>query len=321
MQDFIKRVPIPTSGLALGLAALGNLLQPNTDEIRIICGLLATALIALVALKSLMYPHMLREDMHNPVLASVSATFMMTLMQLSCYIAPTSQTLGAILWLLAVSAHLTLMICFSIRFFRNLKLDQVFPTYFICYVGIIVASVTSPQFGFEPFAYALFWFGFACFIPLFILITIRYVKHPVPEATRPLFCIYSAPASLSIAGYLAVEPNPNLLFVACLLIAAQVLFIIVLVKLPKFLSLGFYPSFAAMTFPFVITATALTYATDLFREASTVLLPMVEQIAALETMFAGAMVAFVFAKYMHFFFAPLVRKAAERITIEVEPAE
>ena len=76
-----------------------------------------------------------------------------------------------------------------------------------------------------------------------------------------------------------------------------------------------------MTFPFVITATALTYAIDLFREASTVLLPMVEQIAALETMFAGVMVAFVFAKYMHFFFAPLVHKAAERITIEVEPAE
>ncbi len=66
MQDFIKRVPIPTSGLALGLAALGNLLQPSADEIRIVCGLLATALIALVAIKSLLYPHMLREDMQTP---------------------------------------------------------------------------------------------------------------------------------------------------------------------------------------------------------------------------------------------------------------
>lgn len=321
MQDFIKRVPIPTSGLALGLAALGNLLQPSADEIRIVCGLLATALIALVSIKSLLYPHMLREDMQNPVLASVSATFMMTLMQLSCYIAPTSQILGAILWLLAVSAHLTLMICFSIRFSRNFKLDQVFPTYFICYVGIIVASVTSPQFGFEPFAYALFWFGFACFIPLFILITIRYAKHPAPEATRPLFCIYSAPASLSIVGYLAVEPTPNLLFVACLLIAAQILFIIVLARLPKLLALDFYPSFAAMTFPFVITATALTCSIDLFRSANITLSPIIEQISALEIIFASAMVVFVFAKYMQFFFAPVARKVTEKIVIEAEPAE
>ncbi|MFR3090531.1 MAG: hypothetical protein ACLTMP_01280 [Eggerthella lenta] len=30
MREIIRKVPIPTAGVALGLAALGNLLQPYT---------------------------------------------------------------------------------------------------------------------------------------------------------------------------------------------------------------------------------------------------------------------------------------------------
>lgn len=321
MQDLIKRVPIPISGLALGLAALGNLLQPFSNDIRLICGILATLLLALITIKAALYPGMIREDVRNPIMASVSATYMMTLMQLSCYIAPTSATLGVILWLVAVSAHLTLIIWFTKRFMLNLKLDQVFPTYFICYVGIIVACVTSPSFGFEPFAQVLFWFGFACFIPLLVLITVRYIKHPAPTPARPLFCIYSAPASLSIVGYLSVESNPDMLFVASLLIAAQILLIIVIARLPKLLSNGFYPSFAAMTFPFVITATALACSIELFHAYGMPLPPLADQLVLLETGFACLMVAFVFLAYMRFLFSPLVQSAMSRIRTEVEPAE
>ena len=39
MRDIIKKVPIPTAGVALGLAALGNLLQPYTDVAHSLCGI------------------------------------------------------------------------------------------------------------------------------------------------------------------------------------------------------------------------------------------------------------------------------------------
>lgn len=325
MQELIKRTPIPTAGVALGLAALGNLLQPLSEGIRIACGVLALLLVVLLMAKVILFPRMIREDLSNPILASVSATFAMTLMQLSGYLAPVSMTLAFSLWIAAVSGHITLILWFSLRYFRPFKLDQVFPTYFICYVGIIVASATSPIFGVETIGRAMFWFGFACYIPLLALITLRYLKHPVPGAARPLFCIYSAPASLSIVGYLAVTPDPSLAFTTALLALAQIFFILVLTQLPKFLSLGFFPSYAAMTFPFVITATALTR----FIESSTsfgIALPAaIEWAMVAETVFACTMVLFVFVRYLHFLFAPLLksllRKEEEILAAEAAPKE
>lgn len=88
MRDIIKKVPIPTAGVALGLAALGNLLQPYAEVAHIACGALSLFLVAMLVAKLIMFPSMLREDMKNSVFASVSATFFMTLMQLAGYLAP-----------------------------------------------------------------------------------------------------------------------------------------------------------------------------------------------------------------------------------------
>ena len=50
-----------------------------------------------------------------------------------------------------------------------------------------------------------------------------------------------------------------------MLVLAQALFAVVLSRLPVLLRLRFYPSYAAMTFPFVITATALGKALAFFQ--------------------------------------------------------
>ena len=157
-------------------------------------------------------------------MASVSATLFMTLMQLAGYLAPFAYIPAFALWSAAVVAHLALMGWFTARFISHFKLHEVFPTYFICYVGIVVASVTSPVFGMQALGQAIFWFGFACYAALLVLVTYRYAKHEVPEGARPLFCIYTAPMSLSLVGYLATAPQPNLVFVLAMLVLAQALF-------------------------------------------------------------------------------------------------
>ena len=45
MREVIKKVPIPTAGVALGLAALGNLLVSYTAVAHAVCGVLALSLI------------------------------------------------------------------------------------------------------------------------------------------------------------------------------------------------------------------------------------------------------------------------------------
>ena len=302
MDSIIKKLPIPAAGVALGLAALGNLLAPYGEVIRILCGALSLCLGGLLVAKIVLYPSMIRQDMQNSIFASVSATFFMTLMQLAGYLAPAAGIPAFVLWCAAVLGHLALMVWFSVKYMGNFKLTEVFPTYFICYVGIIVASVTSPIFGMQGVGLVLFWFGFVCYGAMFALITLRYIKHSVPEPARPLFCIYSAPMSLSIAGYLAVTADPNLVFVGVLAVLAQVLFVVVLTQLPKFIAGGFFPSFAAMTFPFVITATALGKVLDVMA-AGGVALPMagwLQLLVAIETAFAAVMVFFVLGHYVRF---------------------
>ena len=173
MRDIIKKVPIPTAGVALGLAALGNLLQPYAEIAHIACGALSLFLVAMLVAKLIMFPSMLREDMKNSVFASVSATFFMTLMQLAGYLAPVAIVPAFGLWCSAVAGHFVLMTWFTLYYIRRFKLTEVFPTYFICYVGIIVAAVTSPVFGAEAFGQGIFWFGFACYLVLLAVVTLH----------------------------------------------------------------------------------------------------------------------------------------------------
>ena len=304
MRDIIKKVPIPTAGVALGLAALGNLLQPYAEVAHIVCGALSLFLVAMIVAKVVLFPSMIRDDLQNSIFASVSATFFMTLMQLAGYLAPVAIVPAFGLWCAAIAGHFLLMGWFTAHFIRRFKLAEVFPTYFICYVGIIVAAVTSPVFGMEAFGRGIFWFGLACFAVLLATVVARYLKHEIPEPARPLFCIFAAPMGLSLVGYLAVTPNPDPLFVGVLMGLGQVMLVGVATQLPKFIALKFYPSYAAMTFPFVISAMAFGKGVQALYAAGVTIpaLPMVEALIALETVFAAVMVTYVFVHYMRFFF-------------------
>ena len=304
IKDVVKKVPIPAAGVSLGLVALGGLLGNYSHVAQCVLVALSVAMALLVVAKACLFPSMVRDDMQNPIFASVSATLFMSLMQVAAFFAPVAIVPSFALWAAAVVAHLALMAWFTFRHVRGLKLENVFPTYFICYVGIIVASVTAPAFRIEAVGSVLFWVGFAVYPVLLVLITVRHFRRPTPDPAKPLFCIYSAPASLSIAGYLAVTDEPNLAFVAALLAFAQVMFLVVLTQLPKFVKGGFFPSFAAMTFPFVITATALGKALQAFVDAGFQVHGAFGWLVGAETVFATAMVCFVFAHYMAFLFKP-----------------
>lgn len=316
MAELIKKVPIPTGGVALGLAALGNLLQPYSEVARGLCGALSLLLVALLLAKIVRYPDMIRNDFKNSILASVSATLLMAVMQLSTYLAPISLWGGFALWVMAIGLHLGLMAWFTVRFIRRFQLKEVFPTYFICYVGIIVASATSPVYGAQALGHVLFWLGFGCYAVLLAVVPYRYAKHEVPEGARPLFCIYTAPMSLSLVGYLATAADPNPAMVAVMLVLAQVFFAVVLARLPKFLALPFYPSYAAMTFPFVITATALVQGVAFLNGLGAGLPWVLDVLAAVETGLAIILVSYVTTCYLRFFLKPAEEPAAQSAVTE-----
>ena len=168
MKDVIKKVPIPLCGVMLGAAALGNLLQSYSEGIRYVCGIFAVFLLILVLLKLIMFPGAVKEDMGNPIMASVSGTFPMALMILSTYVKPFIGKAAYYIWLLAIILHIILIIYFTVKFVLKLQMPKVFASYYIVYVGIAVAAVTAPAYEQLGIGTAAFWFGFVTLIVLLL---------------------------------------------------------------------------------------------------------------------------------------------------------
>lgn len=307
MKKFLKSIPLPICGVMLGLAALGNLLQAvftnvldcaaTGDALRYVCGALAAILWFVIVLKVIVCFKGVKEAMQDPVVASVSGTFPMATMLLAVYSKPFIGAAAEIIWFAAIALHVVLILWFTVKFLFKLKLEKVFASYYIVYVGIAVASISAPAFEREPVGAAAFWFGFVTLIALLVLVTIRYIKVPVKEPAKPLFCIYSAPVSLCLAGYIqSVTPKAPAMIIG-MLIASSAILLLVLVKLPGFLKLKFYPSYAAFTFPFVITAIAAMQSMACLKKLE-MPQPWLKYVVLVETVIAAVLVIYTFIRYL-----------------------
>ncbi len=263
MKESIRKAPVPLCGVALGMAALGNLLQSYSQGLRYSCGAVSGLLLILFLLKAVMFPQMIRQDMKNPVIASVAPAFPMALTQLSVYLQPWLGRGSYYLWLSALALHAVLTVYFTWRFIFKLEMTQVFASYFVVYVGVAVGAVTAPAYGKEALGAKLVWFALAALAALLVLVTLRYLRFPcVEEAAQPLICIYTAPTSLCIVGYVQSVSQKSQTLLLALLGLSTGLYLFALFQAAKCLKLPFYPSFASFTFPFVITAIAARQAMD-----------------------------------------------------------
>ncbi len=267
-MNFLKRVPLPLSGVALGFAALGNLLSAYNMSFKVICGVLAFIGLILITGKYLSDIEAFTTDMKNPVIASVSGTYTMALMLLAVYVKPVVPTFAIALWYIAVVLHFILMIYFTLNIVLKIKIPdemmKIAASFFIVYVGIAVASVTAPAFKNMALGQICFWIGFILYIPFFIYVSYRYIKlgNKKIEA-KALACIYAAPASLCVAGYIGSFEQKNILFLGGLYIFSLLMYLVgtavaidLFVSFVKNNDFMFYPSLAGLTFPFVISAIA-----------------------------------------------------------------
>ena len=254
----IKKLPLPISGVMLGFAALGNLLQSYSEAIRLICGIVSLILGLLLIFKAILYPFIFKEDMQNPIMAGVSATFPMAIMLLSTYVKPLIGQPAIFIWYFGILLHIILIAYFTIKFIFNFDIKKVFTPYFIVYVGLAVSSVSAPIFEKTTIGTLSFWFAFIMCMLLLIIVTYRYSKYKeIPPPAKPLFCIYAAPVSLCLAGYIQSVQRKSLLMIGFLAILSFIIYIMVLLKLLKYLKMQFFPSYSAFTFPFVISAIAM----------------------------------------------------------------
>jgi exfoliative toxin A/B len=300
MDTILKKYPVPITGLILGLAAVGNLIQSYGEIYRIIFGIISAILYIIMLIKLVKFKSGVQESLQNPVVASVFPTFSMATMLLAAYLKPLSQALAFILWSAGVILHIALIIWFSKKFVLSFKMKQVFPSWFIVYVGVVVASVTAPAFKMNLVGQLAFWFGLIAYVILLPIVIYRTIKvKEMPEPTLPTLIIFAAPASLLLAGYMNSFETKNMAMVLLLMSLSILMYIAVLIILPKLLKLKFYPSYSAFTFPLIISGIAMKLTNGFFTKSGNPIV-WLKYLVTFQEIIAVVITIYVLFKYIYF---------------------
>ncbi|ABX41849.1 TDT family transporter [Lachnoclostridium phytofermentans] len=297
MNRILKKIPMPIVGVMLSLVALGNLVQSYGENYRTILGILATIIFIIATLKFLCDFPGLKKDLSTPIGASVFPTYTMGIMLLATYLKSYNSELAYGIWIIAILLHIVLIIYFTLKYVRKFNIMEVFPSWFIVYVGIAVAAVTSKAFN-QTIGQWAFGFAFLSYLILLPIIGKRVlVIKKIPEPALPTLIIFSAPGSLCLTGYINSFDTKNMILFGFLLILSQFIYVLAVIKLIQLLKLKFYPSYSGFTFPLVISAIALKSSnTFLINQGKAIrFLPMVVKV---EEIIAVIMVFYVLIRYV-----------------------
>ena len=255
-MNIIKKLPTPIAGLALGSAALGNLLQPYSSSLQLLFNLLSLIIIVLLTIKFTLGYDELKKEMENPVIATVLATYPMSIMLLASFSKKYIGLLSMPVWIIGIFLDFC-VVCYAIYNFiiKERHISKIYPTWFITFVGPAVVTVTAINYNLEMLGLIYFYFSYINYLLLlpFVLYRVYKYKH-YKDGDYPTITVFSAPGGLLLASYMIGVTQKSNIILAILIPLTILLFIFVLFQLPYLLKRKFYPSFSAFTFPLVICA-------------------------------------------------------------------
>ena len=257
-MNMIKNLPTPIAGLALGSVALGNMFQIYSSILQTIFSLLSLIIIILLTIKFFLYSDKLKEEMKNPVLATVLATYPMSIMLLSSFFKKYIGLYSLPTWIIGICLDICVVSYATYNFIiKDKHIKNIYPTWFITFVGPAVVTVTAINYNVEIVGLIFFYFSLINYLLLlpFVLYRVYKYKH-FNEGDYPTITVFSAPGGLLLASYMIGVTQKNNFILAILIPLTVLLFIFVLIQLPFLLNRKFYPSFSAFTFPLVICAIA-----------------------------------------------------------------
>ena len=292
----MKKLPLVFSGCLLGLAGAGNLIAdtwPVLSHLFSLTGLVLWIFFLLLHLGN--WSETKRELTKAPLLSGM-ATFPMAGMILSTYVFrlfPHLPLVAQGLWWFSFLLDLVLIAGFTIKFACPGRRVHATPSWTVLYVGIAVAALTYPVVGLIQIAYLTVTFGFLATCFLYPLIYSDLKKKPLTPALLGQEGIYCAPFSLLLAALVRIGgvtlPTWSLLI---MILASQVFYFFVMIRLPKIVKGGFQPAFSALTFPTIITATSLKMAQGILK------LPFLDYLVLAETTICLIILLFVLGAYL-----------------------
>ena len=259
MKVFLKKTPLALSSLVLALFSLSNQISQLT---LIAQGIWLVAVFGffLVLGRLIIGYGQTQEDLHNPVIASAFPSFFMAAFLFAGRL-PLAQTGLSITWTGLLGLYIAYIIFFSMRFLRPLALEQVYPSWFVVYVGPAISLVTVPASIPNSIKGLILGLTGLATLALFPLILWRMRRLTIPQPVLPILAILAAPLALLITSSIKSGQRPETILLVGLLVFSQIFFFFALGLFAKLVKKGFVPLFAAFSFPLVNSANAFKAAT------------------------------------------------------------
>lgn len=259
MKAFFSKIPLALSSLLLALFSLSiQISQYALFSQGIWC--LASIGLVLILGRLWLGKDQTKEDLKNTVIASSFPSFFMALFLFFTRL-PISLTGQTDLWLCLLLIYLAYILFFSYRFLRSFKLEDVYPSWFVVYVGPAISFVTAPSTISITFKATILGLTGLATSLLFILIFYRLFRIKVSPGLQASLAVLAAPLALLITAYLKSGQEINSLLLVGLLLSSQLFYFYGLGLFARLVNKGFVPLFAAFSFPLVNSTNAFKAAT------------------------------------------------------------
>lgn len=256
------------SGLAMVWHAIEQhwqLAPMVSGGITVLAAVVFVILLLSYGLKALHHRERVMGELRHPIRINFLPTISINLILLGILTRPWVEPLATVLWTSGAALQLALTVLIVTVWLNSERPpNSLNPAWFIPAVGNVLVPMAAIPAGFELTAWFFFSVGMFFWIILGTLVFYRLITGEALEPPmRPTLAILLAPPAVAFLAWLQLtgnDPGGGLMFYFIALLT----FALLLPQVPAFLSLPFFPSWWAYTFPLA----AFTAASFHFAELS-----------------------------------------------------
>ncbi|ATD55135.1 TDT family transporter [Clostridium chauvoei] len=303
-KEKLKNLPIGVMATLLSALTLSNVFAIlGFNSFRHLVVAIGTVIILAGFLKLIFHPKQVLTELDDTVLGSIYPTFCMSIMLMAAYYVKYNFILGKSLWLFAICLNVIVLIIFTYNnLIKKLEIHKFLPPYFVPFVGIIVAVITSPAMKSPTITKVIFYFSFIAYFVILPFMIHRLATKPVAELPYPTLCIMAAPPSLCLVAYLTLFKQPNVYLTLFLYFIVILCCIYMYTRLPKIFRMKFTPSFAGITFPLAISTLGTFKVSTLMNDIGQSTFSMIlKEFGSLQLILACAGILFVIYNFIRLF--------------------
>lgn len=259
-MERLQRLPVPILPTFVGALTLSNVYNGlGYTWIRHIFMWIALCLLVTYLMKIIKYPNVVKNEYNTVVPCSLYAGFTMIMMILGSYFVEYHVVFGKTLFFGGMILHAIHILIFTYKnVIKKRDVKTFVPSWFVTYNGLMVSCTVGAAMQINPILEIVTYYGIMIYFIIIPFMIWRLIKVEMLPAVYHTMAVVLAPCSLCVVSYLNVIEQKNFVFVCFLYICVLLSLLFVIIKLPKFFTFAFMPSFAGMTFPMAIGIVATT---------------------------------------------------------------